>query len=80
MAVRKQCNRYRTEPYGMAYEEVLKKAKAFYRTAGVFELTQSSSGMWHAQSETNYPFIKNETARTYKFNYQTNKWLEVVAE
>lgn len=31
MAVRKQCNRYKTEPYGRDFNDVLKRAKAFYK-------------------------------------------------
>ena len=31
MAVRRQCNRYKTEPWGTDYKEVLKRAKAFFK-------------------------------------------------
>lgn len=30
MSVRKQCNRYRTEPFGTDFEEVLKRGKRFF--------------------------------------------------
>lgn len=31
MAVRRQCNRYRTEPFGEDFDDVVKRAKAFYK-------------------------------------------------
>lgn len=39
MAVRKQCNRYRTEPFGRGFEDVLKRAKAFFKD-GTFYITE----------------------------------------
>lgn len=74
MAVRRQCNRYKSEPYGLNFQTVLKKAKAFYRSVGVFEIYQTSSGQWHASRETLEPFIKHEGTITYKFD---GKWSEV---
>lgn len=39
MAVRKQCNRYRSEPYGDDFNEVLKRAKRFFKdgTFGIYK-------------------------------------------
>lgn len=31
MAVRRQCNRYRTEPFGNDFNDVLKRGKAFHK-------------------------------------------------
>lgn len=31
MAVRRQCNRYRTEPFGTDFDDVLKRAKRYYK-------------------------------------------------
>ncbi|WP_458397846.1 hypothetical protein [Anaerotignum sp.] len=45
MAVRKQHNRYRTEPAGTDFEDVVKKAKAFYKD-GTF-------GIWKYESVWN---------------------------
>lgn len=44
MAVRRQINRYRTEPYGDDFEDVLKRAKRFFKdgTFGIFEYR----GIW----------------------------------
>ena len=39
MAVRKQHNRYRTEPYGTDFGNVLKRAKAFFKD-GEFYITK----------------------------------------
>ena len=39
MAVRRQCNRYRTEPYGNDFDNVLKRAKAFFKD-GTFFITK----------------------------------------
>ena len=36
MAVRKQCNRYKTEPFGRDFADVLKRAKAFYKDETFF--------------------------------------------
>lgn len=39
MAIRKQHNRYRTEPFGTDFDSVVKRAKAFYKS-GVFGIWQ----------------------------------------
>ena len=39
MSVRKQHNRYRTEPFGTDFNDVVKRAKAFYKS-GVFGICQ----------------------------------------
>ena len=38
MAVRRQINRYRVDPFGDSFETVLKRAKAFYKD-GTFYIT-----------------------------------------
>lgn len=48
MAVRRQCNRYRTEPYGKDFNDVLKRGKAFHKD-GVFMVWGGSrGGVWEA--------------------------------
>lgn len=39
MSIRKQCNRYKTEPFGTCFEDVLKRAKAFYKN-GTFYISK----------------------------------------
>ena len=36
MAVRRQCNRYKTEPFGKDYNDVLKRGKSFFKIEGEF--------------------------------------------
>ena len=51
MAVRKQYNRYKTEPSGKDFEEVLKKAKTFFRNTGRFEIAPFG-GVYTTTGET----------------------------
>ena len=54
MSVRKQHNRYRTEPYGRNYKNVLKRGKAFFTIGGEhysFEMSQYH-GIWTAHERT----------------------------
>lgn len=39
MAVRRQCNRYKTEPFGSDEQNVIKRAKAFFKD-GEFMITK----------------------------------------
>ena len=81
MAVRQQHNRYRTEPHGYDYDEVLKKGKVFYRASGEFEMSPYKSPyddrvMWTAFPKT-IGFAVADGTRRYKFNTITKKWEEV---
>lgn len=81
MAVRRQCNRYRTTPIGYDYDEVLKKGKAFHRISGEFEMQpfESASGkvMWSAESTTLPTFNAPKGTRKYRFNNSNRRWEEV---
>lgn len=48
MAARRQINRYREEPFGRDYADVLKRGKAFHRYSDSFMMTQSRGGLWLA--------------------------------
>ena len=73
MAVRKQCNRYRTPPSGTDFDNVLKRGKTFYRSYGEFEMTPWGD-RWTAERPTVSPFKMLEGTIVYKWNYKDKKW------
>lgn len=81
MAVRKQTNRYRVSPSGYDYEEVLSKAKRFYRAAEVFEMypyiTTGNEVFWSANSVSLPGVVPEKGTRRYCFNKQRKRWEEV---
>lgn len=72
MAVRRQCNRYRTEPFGRDYEDVLKRGKAFYKE-GSFMMAEYS-GVWSALNIPAFGTLP-ESARI--FSKIDGRWQEV---
>ena len=52
MAVRRQINRYRTEPYGEDFDSVLKRAKRFFTIGDLHEpfMMFEYRGAWNAFS------------------------------
>lgn len=47
MAVRRQINRYKTEPFGRDFNEVLRKGKRFHSIVGEFMMVEYF-GVWTA--------------------------------
>ena len=80
MAVRKQCNRYRTEPFGKDYKAVLKKAKAFFSRGGYhesFEMTDFlGDGYWLAHPRTLPPFKIHKGTIIVEWNRDKKRWEE----
>ena len=77
MSVRKQHNRYRTEPYGRNYKDVLKRGKAFFTIGGEhysFELSQYH-GIWTAHERT-LPGCIPEGTIIVEWNQRKRKWEE----
>lgn len=86
MAVRKQCNRYRTDPMGEDYKTVLRKGKAFFTHVGIhttFEIApfEISAGKtwWHAHRLTVAPFKQHEGTIIVKWNLDKKRWEEIEA-
>lgn len=84
MGARRTINRYRIEPSGYDFAEVLKKGKVFHRNAynGVFEMTPykgiDERTFWTAHTETLPPFKKPDGTRTYKFDKERGRWFEII--
>ena len=80
MAVRRQCNRYRTEPSGYDYKDVLKRGKAFFTYNGhhePFEMTDYlGDGFWMAHTRTHKPFKVHEGTILVKWNRDKKRWEE----
>lgn len=83
MAVRKQCNRYRTEPHGYDYKEVLKKGKAFYTYNGYWEgITHDPfemscyDGLWIAHKRTLPGFRIKEGTIIVEWDIDKKRWYE----
>lgn len=66
MAVRRQCNRYRTAPHGTDFEDVLRRGKRFFRLSGEF-MVWGENGNWSADSVP-LGFKTPKDARVYKWN------------
>ena len=78
MSVRKQHNRYRTEPYGRNYKNVLKRGKAFFTIGGEhysFEMSQYH-GIWTARKRTLPGFSPPEGTIIVEWNQRKRKWEE----
>lgn len=71
MAVRKQCNRYKTDPFGSEFCDVLQRAKAFYKY-GTFIICEMG-GVFSA-SRPSLGFKNPENARY--FEKIGRKWIE----
>ena len=78
MAVRKQCNRYRTEPSGTDYKTVLKKGKAFFTYNEHHEPFEMANfdGLWLAHRRTLPGFTVHEGTIIVEWNRDKNKWEE----
>lgn len=78
MAVRRQCNRYRTEPSGRDYKAVLKKGKAFFTYNGYHQPFEMSNydGLWLAHRRTLPGFAVHEGTILIEWNREKNKWEE----
>lgn len=80
MGVRRTINRVKQSPSGYDFNEVLKKAKAFFRGYGQFEMQpfETSSGVrWHAEYPTLPPLQPHKGTVRYKFNIERKRWEEV---
>ncbi len=78
MSVRKQHNRYRTEPYGRNYKDVLKRGKAFFTIGGEhysFEMSQYH-GIWTAHERTLPGCSPGRGAIIVEWNQRKRKWEE----
>lgn len=74
MAVRKQHNRYRTEPFGTDFSEVLKKSKAFFKD-GTFMIFGGIHGrVWCASRLPASCFALPQDARI--FTKVSGRWTE----
>lgn len=82
MSVRRRINRYRTEPSGYDYNEVLKKSKAFYRSSEYFEIHPIKIGgqiIYSASSKT-IGFKIGEGTRMYMFDRKIKRWQEITEQ
>lgn len=82
MSARKHINRYRTEPSGYDYNEVLKKGKTFHRASGIFDMSPYKGKyddrvLWTATRHSLPPFKPSEGTRRYKFNIDRKRWEEI---
>ena len=80
MAVRSQHNRYREEPWGHDFNDVLKRGKVFHRASGEFDMipfTDSNNNItdWMA-SRVQIGFRVHEGTRRFVFNVRTKRWEE----
>lgn len=78
MGVRRQCNRYKTEPYGADFNDVLKRAKAFFRDDGEFMICGyqlSRPTVWTSSSVPLPPFSIRSDTRIYK--KIGRRWVEI---
>lgn len=73
MAVRRQCNRYKTAPSGRDFQEVLKKAKSFFRNTGRFEIALFG-GVYTTTGETDPCYSVPDGTRFFVFNGK--RWKE----
>lgn len=74
MAVRKTINRYKTEPFGHEYKEVLKRGKAFHKD-GSFMMVEYKS-VWTAASLPAWGKLP-DGARVYE--KVSGRWIERTA-
>lgn len=74
MGVRKTCNRYKTEPHGENYDDVVKRAKAFYK-AGTFYISKFKS--IYVTSRGNLPPFKDPDNAVYYYKdlRKGSKWI-----
>lgn len=85
MSARGHRNRYRTEPSGYDYNEVLKKGKVFHRASEKFEMSPYKGKyddrvFWTATTITLPPFKPAEGTRRYIFNIDRKCWEEIPIE
>lgn len=80
MGARKSINRYRTEPYGYDYKDVLNRGKRFYTYNGYhdnFEMQPfvcDGRIQWSAESETLHPFTAPKG--TVKVKWNGKRWVQ----
>ena len=80
MAARKQINRYKTDPYGHDYKEVLQKGKQ-QNTIGTYHDTfemQPHNGSWMATSVTLPTFVAPKGTITVSWDVDTKRWIETL--
>ena len=82
MSVRRRINRYRTEPSGYDYNEVLRKSKAFYRCSEYFEIHpyKIDGEIIYSASSKTIGFKIGEGTRIYKFNREIKRWQEITEQ
>ncbi len=73
MAVRRQCNRYRTPPFGADFNDVLKRGKAFHKDGEFMVWGGSNGGVWCADSIPAWGEIPAD-AKIYK--KVGHRWIE----
>ena len=72
MSVRRQCNRYRTEPCGEDKNDVIKRAKRFFGNDCFLIRKLHENGIWHSQRLSLPPF-KNPDGAEY-FRKVSGRW------
>ncbi len=77
MGVRRQCNRYKTNPYGSDFNDVLKRAKAFFKD-GEFMIWGGTHGVWCADFLPGKAFSLPKDAHI--FRKVGRRWIEVMPE
>ena len=73
MAVRKQCNRYKTEPFGTDYNDVLKRAKRFFKD-GTFMMVKYGN-VW---TSTTVPIGFKKPENAIYFTKNNGRWENVI--
>ena len=68
--VRRQCNRYKTEPFGSDREDVLKRAKRFFRDHGAFMLTEYGN----TYSAFSIPAFGSIPSGAVVYRFRGGKW------
>ena len=75
MAVRRQCNRYKTAPFGKDFNDVVKRGKSFYKDGAFMVWGGSSGGCWEADRLPAECFKIPQDARI--FLKGEHRWVDV---
>ena len=76
MGARRQCNRYKTAPYGTSKEDVLKRAKRFFRIDGEF-MIHSGGSLWFSDYLPHFGPGAFPSREDYKWHEPTKRWRRV---
>lgn len=72
MSVRRQINRYKTEPFGRDFDEVLKKAKRFHNASRTFMMVEYL-GVWTAAASLEG--LTGAPKDAIYYHKEGNKWV-----